>query len=53
MKKHKKKSWVGWVHEAKIYHELDNEYIATGTVIYKKKRFDTPYKVRVTTEVIK
>ena len=55
MKKGKKKLYIGWVHDINIYSYIKsrNEYISTGTTIYRKKRFDTPYKIRITTERIK
>ncbi len=49
----KKKSYTGWVTQLKIYADWDNRYVSTGTSIYKTKRFDTPYKIRLTIEKIK
>lgn len=51
----KKKIRVGWVHNTDIYSydKWGNEYISTGTTIYRKKRFDTPHKIKVTIERIK
>ncbi len=58
MKSNKKKVITGWVHDINIYSYTNirtwgKQYIATGTTIYRKKRFDTPYKIRVITERIK
>lgn len=48
----KKKIIIGWVHDTKIYSDYKDEYIACGEVIYKKKRFDTPHKIKLTIEKI-
>ncbi len=49
----KKQVITGWVTDPQLYDEWGMCHISERKVIYRKKRFDTPYKIKVTIEVLK